>query len=178
MSRDTSAELSRYSVTETLRDGRRIEIRALKPTDQEELLSAVGRLSDESVYRRFFSPKRHFTDDEISFYTKVDFVKHAALVAVLREDGRPAIVGGARYVVSKPRAAEIAFAVNDAYQGQGIGALLMKHLAAIAGQCKLEQLFAEVLASNTAMLKVFEKSGFCVESKRDGAVVHVTLQVA
>ncbi len=45
---------ARYSATETLRDGRSIEIRALKPADRDELLSAVGRMSDQSIYRRFF----------------------------------------------------------------------------------------------------------------------------
>jgi RimJ/RimL family protein N-acetyltransferase len=163
---------------ETLPDGRSIEIRALKLTDRDELLSAVSRMSDQSIHRRFFSPKPSFTDQEIAYYLNVDFVNHMALVAVLQEGGRAAIVAGARYIVSEPGAAEVAFAVDDAHQGQGIGALLMKHLAAIARQSGLRELFAEVLPSNRAMLKVFEKSGLGVSTKREQGVVHVTLKIS
>ncbi len=169
---------ARYSATETLRDGSSIEIRALEPADRDELLSAVGRMSDQSIYRRFFSPKQTFTDQEVAYYVNVDFVNHVALVAVLQEDGRSAIVGGTRYIVSEPGRAEVAFAVDDAHQGQGIGALLMKHLAVIARRSGLKELFAEVLPNNMAMLKVFEKSGLGVRTKREQGVVHVTIKIS
>ena len=55
-------EPSRYSATESLRDGRQVQIRALQPADREGLEAVVQRMSDESIYRRFFSLKRHFTD--------------------------------------------------------------------------------------------------------------------
>ena len=110
-----------YSATETLRDGREVEIRALKPEDRAGLLAAVGRTSDQSLYRRFFGFKRGFTDHEVDFYVNVDFVGHVALVAVLQEDGRPVIIGGSRYIVVQPGQGEVAFAVDDAHQGQGIG---------------------------------------------------------
>jgi len=170
-------DLSGFSVTETLRDGRPLEIRALKPADRDELLRAVRRMSDESVYRRFFAPKPRFTDREIAFYLNVDFVNHVALVAVLEEHGHAEIVGGARYVVSKPGAAEVAFAVDDSHQGQGIGARLMEHLTEIAQRSGLEELFAEVLPGNAAMLKVFEKSGLPMSTRREQGVVHVTLRI-
>src|SRR5947209_3553674 len=117
-----------YSTMETLRDGRRVEIRALRPEDRDGLLAAVGRSSTQSLQRRFFAVKRGFTEREIAFFTEIDFVGHVALVAELEEEGRTTIVGGARYVVVQPGQAEVAFAVVDQYQGQGIGAALMHHL--------------------------------------------------
>jgi len=63
---------------------------------------AVGRMSDESIQRRFFAPKRHFSAHEVEFFVNVDFTSHVALVAVLTEQERPAIVGGARYIVIGP----------------------------------------------------------------------------
>ena len=100
-----------------------------------------------------------------------------ALVAVSEENGRPVIVGGGRYVVLQPGKAEVAFAVVDQYQGQGIGAALMRHLVAIAREAGLKELTAEVLPDNIPMLKVFEKSGLRLSTKRESQVVHVTLQV-
>ena len=170
-------EAAKYEVIERLRDGRLITIRALRPDDREGLLAAVASSSTQSLYRRFFSPKRSFTEREVAFFLDVDFVDHLALVAVLNEGGRPMIVGGARYIVVQPGRAEVAFTVVDRYQGQGIGALLMHHLAAIARQAGIKELIAEVLADNISMLKVFEKSGLRLTTKQEAGVVHGTLQL-
>jgi len=168
-------EAANYSALETLRDGRRLEIRALRPNDRAGLAAAVARSSDQSLYRRFFSLKRSFSESEVEYFLNVDFINHVALVAVVDEDGRPAIAGGARYIVEQPGMAEIAFAVVDEYQGQGIGAALMRHLAAIAVSAGLKELIAEVLPDNMPMLKVFEKSGFPRSVKHEAQVVHVSL---
>jgi len=168
-------EAANYSASETLRDGRRLEIRALRPNDRAGLAAAVARSSDQSLYRRFFSLKRSFSESEVEYFLNVDFINHVALVAVVDEDGRPAIAGGARYIVEQPGMAEIAFAVVDEYQGQGIGAALMRHLAAIAVSAGLKELIAEVLPDNMPMLKVFEKSGFPRSVKHEAQVVHVSL---
>jgi len=166
---------SEYSAVEPLRDGRRVEIRALRPADRDDLIAAVGRTSDQSLYRRFFGARRGFGEQEIAFFLNVDFVDHVALVAVADEGGRPVIAGGGRYVVVQPGKAEVAFAVVDEYQGQGIGAALMRRLAAIARAAGLKELIAEVLPENIAMLKVFEKSGLRVSTRREPRVVHVAL---
>jgi RimJ/RimL family protein N-acetyltransferase len=170
-------DAANYSAFETLRGGRRVEIRALRPADRAGLSAAVARSSSESLYRRFFSIKRSFTESEIEYFLNVDFVDHVALVAVVEEDGRPAIAGGARYIVEQPGMAEIAFAVVDEYQGQGLGAALMRHLAAIAVSAGLKTFVAEVLPDNVPMLKVFEKSGFPRTVKHEFQAVHVSLEL-
>jgi L-amino acid N-acyltransferase YncA len=166
-----------YSATERLRDGRQVEIRALRSEDQADLLAALARSSAQSIYRRFFSAKREFSQAELDFFTRLDFVNHVALVAVVDEDARPAIAGGGRYIVLEAGKAELAFVVVDQYQGQRIGSALMRHLAAIARKAGLRELTAEVLPDNAAMLKVFELSGFAVSMRRDPGVVHVTLRL-
>jgi RimJ/RimL family protein N-acetyltransferase len=164
-----------YSAVEALRDGRSVEIRALKPADRAGLAASVKRTSEETRYRRFFAPKRSFSEKEIDFYLNVDFVSHVALVAVLEEAGQPTIVGGGRYIVSEPGRAEVAFAVDDPHQGLGIATRLMKHLVAIARAAGLRELTAEVLPENTAMLKVFERCGLAATTRREGGVVHLTM---
>jgi GNAT superfamily N-acetyltransferase len=167
-----------YATIEVLRDDRELKIRALKPDDQSDLLAAIGKLSSQSLRRRFFSAKRDFSEEEISYFGDVDFVRHVALVAELRDGERSSIVGGARYIVARPGAAEIAFAVIDAYQGKGIGAALMRHLVKLARDAGLKELFAEVLPENVAMMNVFEKSGLSHKIKHVGQVLYVTFQLS
>ena len=90
---------------------------------------------------------------------EVDFVNHVALVALVQEGSRRVIVGGGRYIIVRPGIGELAFAVVDNYQGQGIGAALLRHLAAIAREAGISELIAYVLPDNISMLKVLESSG-------------------
>lgn len=164
-----------YSTTEHLRDGREIEIRALRPDDKDDMLAAVGRTGTQSLQRRFFVVKRGFSEKEIDFFMNIDFSNHVALIALAGEDGRQVIIGGGRYIVTEPGKAEIAFVVIDDYQGQGIGTLLMRHLAVIARKAGLKELIAEVLPENAAMRKVFSKFGFRAQRGHDPQVVHLAM---
>jgi GNAT superfamily N-acetyltransferase len=171
-------QAANYSAAETLRNGKLVLVRALKPEDHDGFIAAAGGLTAQSLRRRFFGEKRHFTEAEENFFLNPDFTNHVALIAIVEEGGRPVIAGGARYVVVKPAQAELAFAVADRFQGQGIGAVLMHHLAAIARQAALRELIAEVLPENIAMLKVFRRSGLPHYTKSISGAVHVTLQLA
>jgi RimJ/RimL family protein N-acetyltransferase len=163
-----------YSVQEQLRDGRPVKIRALRPDDEASMLAAIDRTGTESLKRRFFVTKRGFSDEETAFFMNIDFVNHVALVAEIDEDGRTAIVGGGRYVAVESGQAEIAFIVVDAYQGQGIGTMLVRHLVGLARAAGLKQLSADVLPENIAMLNVLGKFGFQTRGM-DPQVVHLTL---
>jgi len=169
---------ARYAANESLRNGATLQIRALLPSDRAEMLAAVGRFSDQTLYRRFFAPKRSFSEREIEFFLNVDFTSHVALVAVLSEGGRQVIVGGARYVVSQPGCAEVAFAIDDPHQKLGIATHLIRHLIEIARANGLEALIAEVLPENTPMLKVFERCGLALTTRREKGVVHVRLALS
>src|SRR5262245_48935418 len=95
-----------YSAVELLRDGSRVEIRALRPEDRAAVLAAVGHTSERSLYRRFFAAKRTFSEQEIAFFLDVDFTSHVALAAVVKhDDGGEEIVGGGRYIVLQPGSA-------------------------------------------------------------------------
>ncbi len=167
-----------YFERQQLRDGSPVEIRALRPNDEAGMLAAIERTDTKSLQRRFFAMKRKFSDEERNFFMKVDFNHHVALVAVAQEDGKPTIIGGGRYIVFEPRRAEMAFVVVDAWQGRGIGSLLMRHLIKIASEAGLQELTAEVLPDNTAMLKVFSKYGFVHSPHRDPQTIQLTLKLA
>lgn len=166
-----------YSVVETLRGGRSFEIRALRPSDRDSFMAAVELSSSQSLYRRFFGPKRHFSEAEQSFFLNPDFVKHVALVAIEHGGGGQAIAGGGRYIVTAPGRAEVAFMVADKFQGLGIGASLLRHLVTIARETGLRELSANVFASNIPMLKVFDGSGLPHSKKREGDVVSLVMKL-
>ena len=64
----------------------------------------------------------------------------------------------------------------DQYQGLGIGSALLRHLATLARGAGIAELIAEVMPDNTSM-KVFEKCGFRLNTRRESLVVHVTLHL-
>lgn len=142
------------------------------------MLEAVKRTSAKSLFRRFFGPRREFSESEIRFFLNVDFVNHIAIIAEIDENGKSAVVGGARFIKLDAETAEMAFAVIDPYQGHGIGKMLMHHIAVLARAAGIRKLVAEVLPENTPMLKVMEKSGLPMTTRRESKVVHVALALA
>ena len=172
------SEAASFSTTELLRDGRQVEIRALCPADRPELLEAATRTSDRSLYRRFFGVRRTFSEAEVAAFVNIDFVNEVALLAVTREDGREVVAGGGRYIVVQPGTAELAFTVVDEFQGLGVASALLRHLTALARAAGLREFLAEVLSDNTAMLRVFERSGLRMERRRENGVLHISLHIA
>jgi GNAT superfamily N-acetyltransferase len=173
---------AKYAATENLRNGASLQIRALLPGDRAEMLAAVGRFSQQTLYRRFFAPKRRFSEREIEFFLNVDFIGHVALVAVLSEGGRQVIAGGARYVRAAPGCAEVAFAIDDPHQKLGIATHLIRHLIEIARANGLEEFIAEVLSDKACSLprcqdvtKILtierpDRRGFATERAADASV--------
>jgi acetate---CoA ligase (ADP-forming) len=162
-----------------LRDGGSIHLRAIRPDDKAGLVDHFKRLSARSVYFRFFGSKLRLTDDELRRFTELDFVRHVALVATLRERGTEQIIGVAQYIAvptasGEPKRAEVAFAVADAHQGRGIATLLLERLARIARGNGIDEFEASVLGENNRMLDVFGASGFRIRRSLDGGVFCVT----
>jgi len=171
------SKAAEYSAVEALRDGRQIDIRAFRPEDRPAFIAAAGEVGPRSRYLRFFTLKREFSEREREFFLNVDFDKHVALVAVTEEAGQKVIIGAGRYVGVEPGKAEVAFTVIDRYQGQGIGASLLRHLVIVASEAGLHELIAEVLPENKSMLHLFQKSGLPVSVVSEPEVMHITMQL-
>ena len=171
-------EGTNYTARELLRDGSQIEIRALRREDEADMLAAVERTSAQSLQRRFFVMKRYFSEKERAFFMDIDFKDHVAIVALAEESGRKIVAAGGRYIVFEPGRAEMAFVVIDAWQGRGIGSILMRHLVKFASDAGLQELTAEVLPENAAMIKVFGKFGFKPTARRDPQTLHLVLKLS
>ncbi len=177
------SQASDYIAEEFLRDGRPLTIRALHSEDKALWQDVWEHLSPTSVYYRFFSPKKHMSEQEVAYFTQLDFVTHVALLAIIQDPtigAEPAAVG--RYIITEPDVvsdcAEIAFAVEDAYHGLGIGTLLLKHLAIIAKRSGIKAFNAFVLAENSKMVEVFENCGLpCTKVLKDFTMYEVRLSL-
>ncbi len=168
-----------YGASEILRDGTPVTIRAIRRDDKSRLLEAFKNLDRESVYRRFFSPKKGLSDSELEQLTDVDFSQVIALVVTTQGADGEILIGGGRYAIEETGSdqAEIAFMTDGSYRGLGIASLILKHLVHIAREAGVQRFEAEVLAENSPMLAVFLRSGLPMQRRRDGSILHVTLSL-
>ncbi len=174
----TEVDARNYSERGRLLDGRPVLVRAIRPEDKPKLRDGFERLSPQSVYHRFFQAKKELSESELRYLTEIDFVNHVALLAVLEDDGAELAIGVGRYIVeSDAPAAEVAFTVDEAHHGLGVGTLLLHHLARIARSRGLPEFRAYVLAENRAMLEVFENAGFPLERRLEGNVIVARLSL-
>ena len=168
-----------YAASETLKDGTAVTVRAIRPGDAGAILQAFRGLDRESVYRRFFSPKKDLSPDELEKLTDVDFSRVMALVVSKATESGEVLIGGGRYATdgSASGAAEIAFMTAGDYRGLGIASLILTHLGRVAREAGVERFEAEVLAENQPMLAVFRRSGLPLNIVRDDSTLHVTLSL-
>lgn len=134
-----------------------IHFREIRPDDWRKLQRFHARLSPSTVQHRFHGAKRELSVPLAHTFTDVDGVNDAAIVATTGTRGR--IIGVARYCRLTPTSAEVAFVVEDAYQGRGIGGRLMRHLCELARANGVTVFVAEVLGDNTAMLRLLKEVG-------------------
>ena len=143
-----------YREEVALPGGERIVLRAVGAADKELLQRGFDRLSSESRYRRFFTPKRDLSDAELRYFTELDGERHFALAAVVEDEiGREEGVGIARFVfhARSLAVAEPAVAVVDSWQNRGVGGLLCRRLAEAALERGATTFRCVVLASNEPM---------------------------
>ena len=156
-----------------LADGGTVHIRPITPEDGAALLAFHARLSDETIHLRYFSNHPHLRPDEVEHFTHVDHDRRMALVGVLHGQ----IVAVARYEHIADDEAEVAFVVDDAHQGRGLGTLLLEHLAAFARTRGIHRFVADTLAGNSRMRNVFRDAGFVEHGHYEGGVVRVNLDI-
>jgi RimJ/RimL family protein N-acetyltransferase len=135
-----------------LRDGTRVRIRAIRPEDAERLVAFYGRLSQHTAYQRFFTVMKRLPPDWARMLATVDYRRRLALLAERGSEGDPELIAVARYEPGGADAAEVAFVVQDGWQGKGLGAILLRRLLEAAEARGIRRFVAHVLADNRRML--------------------------
>jgi len=143
-----------------LGDGTRLSMRPLTRDDRDGMLALFHRLSAESRWRRFMSPKPTLAPRELDYLTDVDHITHVAFTAVDERDG--SLVGVARYVrhAGSETSAELAVEVVDELQRRGIGTALCRLVVQRARDNGLTLLTATALWNNQPARRLLRRLGF------------------
>jgi acetyltransferase len=162
-----------------LEDGLRLHVRPIRPEDEALLHEAFARMSERSVYFRFFSPLKQLPEQMAHDLTRVDYDQRFALVATThRPDGKEHIVGVARYDRALGTdTAEVALAVVDDYQRRGVGAGLLSLICQVAREHGIRHFSLIVLPENQSMLALLRRLGWIHQARLRGGVYEITFDV-
>ena len=150
-----------------VKDGIRLRVRPIRPEDEPLLQEAFSRMSERTVYFRFFSPLKRLPDAMAMRLARVDYQDRFALVATsLRRDGSEEILGVARYDRAPGTdTAEVALAVVDEYQRRGVGSTLLGLLAQVAREHGIRRFSLIVLPENQTMISLLRRLGWIHQAR-------------
>ena len=171
---DARERLTRFDRTIVLRDGTPVHLRLIRADDALRLIALYDRLSTDARYHRFFSVMRRLPVDWARFHAAVDYESRLALVVESPADP-DVLIAVARYEpADRPDTVEVAFVVEDGWQGRGLGRVLFTELLAAAALNGVRDFRAWVLADNRRMLALIAHLGQVHERAIDGGVVELS----
>ena len=166
------------ATTHVFKDDLNVRFRAIKPSDEEQMRRLFYRFSDKVVYYRYFSPIKTMPHSKMQEYVNVDYRRAMALVAMVGEAGEGKLIAEARYVIpAHSNSADIAFVVDEEYQGKGIGSYLFHRLVQLACQRGVRGFTADVLATNKGMMKVFERSELPIKARLSSGIYELEISL-
>jgi RimJ/RimL family protein N-acetyltransferase len=171
-----AATLAGFDRVVTLPTGERTRLRPIRPDDEPRLSQLYDRSSRRTAYERFFTVMPRLPSDWAHFLANVDYERRFALVLedLDSPDGR--LIGVGRYEPTEDAGtAELAFVVQDGWQGRGLGTLLVTELLRAAAANGIRQFRAYVLATNRRMLSLLARHTDVRERRMEQGVVELLL---
>jgi len=162
-----------------LRDGTPVTIRPIRPEDSGMEQAFVRHLSDDSRYFRFMGALRELPAKKLRSFTEIDYRRHMAFIATIKCEAAELEIGAARYVATdEPGHCEFSIVIDDAWQGSGVGGMLMYSLQNAAREQGFKIMDGIVLASNHRMLKFAKQLGFrCYHDPGEAEIVRLELRL-
>jgi len=162
----------------TFKNDLHVRFRAIKPSDEEQMRRLFYRFSDKAIYYRYFSPIKSMPHAKMQAYVNVDYRDVISVVGLTGDPDNQTVIAEARVAKypDKPFV-DIAFVVDEEYQGYGIATFLFQMLARLAKERGAVKMTADVLSSNRAMLKVFEKGDYPVTAKLEGGAYALSIDL-
>ncbi|MCG6905222.1 MAG: GNAT family N-acetyltransferase [Desulfobacteraceae bacterium] len=145
--------------------GEIVTIRPVKRVDERRLQEHFYNLAEEDIISRFFHLKKRFGRSEMEKIFEIDYVKNLSVVALVGEFGFGRIIGVGEYLLDpSSNMTEVAFTVQRAYQGKGIGRLIIKKLAEAARENGISGFVAYTAPENKKMINLFHSLPYAVKS--------------
>jgi acetyltransferase len=161
----------KYETLWTLKNGREVLLRPIKPEDEPLWLEMFQSFSDESIRYRFFQILKDTPHEVRVRYCNIDYDREIAIVAELTEEGRKKILGVGRLSIEPDgKSGELAFIIGDQWQGLGLGTKMVDYVIEIAREMGVETVYAIMLPDNYRALNLTKKMGFKLEYLEDGTV--------
>ncbi|MDJ0779844.1 MAG: GNAT family N-acetyltransferase [Gammaproteobacteria bacterium] len=163
-----------------LASGSQIDLRAIAPGDRVALREDLFfKLGADSLRNRFFCTKLDLSEDELTRFCQVDFLRHVAIVAESRVGDSRRLIGVGRFVRACAAStwAEVAITVQDDYQGRGIGGLLLHKLTDCARNLGIERLEGSMLAQNFRMAKLMRGLRLPCASRLENGISTLSLDL-
>jgi RimJ/RimL family protein N-acetyltransferase len=160
----------------TLPDGARLRLRPIRPEDQARLSAFYDRLSRQSAYQRFFTVMKRLPPDWAHLLANVDYERRLALLAEHGPPEAPELVGVARYEpTDRADTAELAFVIQDGWQGRGLGTIMLDALLTAADARGIRRFRAYVLAGNMRMIDLLVRFTDVQERVTESGVTELLL---
>jgi acetyltransferase len=159
----------KYAKKILLKDNREALLRPIRPEDEPMEAEMFKKLSDQSLYFRFFGYVPKVTHDFLTRLTQIDYDREMALIVEIEENGTKYMAGVVRIIEDAwGDMAEFAILVADPWQNQGLGTLMTDYMLEIARDKGIKKINASVLRNNSHMIKMFKNRGFKLETEDSG----------
>lgn len=163
-----------FETVKTFKGGLEVKIRPIKPSDEDMMRRHFYTFSDEAKYLRYFTNVRTMPHADMQKYVNIDYQKIMSLVAVLQKGNSERIIAEGRYAeYLQEQTYEMAFLVDEEFQGMGIGTFLVNYLIRIAKERGLKKLSASVLTQNRKMIEVFKRAEVSPRIRTDREVAEL-----
>ncbi|WDP90599.1 MAG: GNAT family N-acetyltransferase [Desulfobacter sp.] len=163
---------------QTFKNDLKVRFRAIKPSDEEQMRRLFYRFSDKAIYYRYFSPIKTMPHAKMQAYVNVDYRDVVSVVGLVGEPGNQTLIAEARIAKYPDNPFyDIAFVVDEDYQGHGIASFLYQMLSQLAKERGAVKMTADVLSSNRAMIKVFEKGAYPLTAKLEGGAYALSIDL-
>jgi acyl-CoA hydrolase/RimJ/RimL family protein N-acetyltransferase len=157
-----------WKTSHTFAGGTRVSFRPVRATDEEMMKDLFYRLSDQTIYQRFFRSLKSMPHRDLVRFVHIDYSNEMAIVGVIEDPEKPEreeiICVGRYYLNRSTNDAEVSYLVRDDYQRRGIGTFLVKQITRVARESGIEGFVAEILPDNMPAMKVLHKLGFPVQT--------------
>ena len=163
----------------TTKKGFHLLLRPVNISDEPLVKDFLYSLSDQSIYRRFFSARTDMPHEYLQEFVVIDYTQRMVILAMLDKGEKEEIVGMGQYAINEnTHTADLALVVRDDFQNRGIGTELVSYLTFLAKKQGLLGFTVDILVDNKPMLhvlRIFEKMGFEIERKMEAGVFELKI---